>query len=157
MNRMVYALFTPWLLPKIKHAFPMSFPSFVSSSIVGRPSHRMLKHQFLLSGWGEMANGNPLETWSWFVTRMPAYELWGSLFLFVKLCFLSSPFRCFPRASIDDWVRAWWLWVRWGPILRPDHPPTLKSELLPRAQEFQFGSWRLEVQFWMIMRLKKYY
>jgi len=146
MNRMVYALFTPWLLPKIKHAFPMSSPSFVPSSIVSRPSHWMIRHRFPLSDSDRVAlgarkqgaNGNPSETWSWFVTTDKDARLRGSLFLFHQTL-LSYPFCRFSRASVGDCVRAWWLQVRWGPILRSDHPPTLKSELSPKAQEFQSG------------------
>jgi len=105
MNRMVYALFTPWLLPKIKHAFPMSSPSFVPSSIVSRPSHWMIRHRFPLSDSDRVAlgarkqgaNGNPSETWSWFVTTDKDARLRGSLFLFHQTL-LSYPFcRFSPR------------------------------------------------------------
>ena len=142
MNRMVYALFTPWLLPKIKHAFPMSFPSFVSSSIVGRPSHRMLKHWFLLSGRGEMAIRRRLDRDSWQGCLLTSYEVPCSS----SSNSASSPllFVVFPTLqSVTGWGLdgcGWGEVQSWG--LTIHQPWSLNSCQRPKSSNLVLGAWR---------------
>lgn len=135
-------------------------PIVVSSSWVVTLTGCSLKHRFSLSDRGGPAwehgnkgpaNGNPPETRSWFVTRMPAYEVPFPVPLhqtLLPLLSFSPFFSCF--RSVIEWrldgcewgeVQSWGLtihqlsnqvWSRKGPRVR---------------------IWFSVVQLWMIVRL----